>query len=133
MKEALRRMLKPGKALIVAPIVMVCIVVLYFQLDWVKEHYRIPSHGVERIRCEHCRGTGLVRDLQAESGFSICPVCQGLGMHYIRRMDDHDVLCPACGGMGRVQDLQTDEYRECARCHGRGLIRTEVAVTNAAR
>ena len=124
-----------GKALLVAPIVMICIIVLFYQFDWLKKNYfnRVPARGVERLQCDHCRGTGMVRDLQAESGFSMCPVCQGVGYHAVRRIDDHEVLCPACSGMGRVQDLKTGEYRECARCGGRGLIRTDAAVTNRTR
>ncbi len=130
---ARRRYAFHNRAFVVVPLVLLGITVLYLQFDWFQKNYkgRAPSGGVEQIHCEHCHGTGQVRDPQAESGFVMCPICQGLGYHNVRKLDRHDALCPACGGMGRVQDLQTGAFRICTRCDGRGLIRTVPAETNA--
>lgn len=80
---------------------------------------------VERILCDHCGGTGLVRDPDHAELTDICPVCYGVGGHYVRKLDKLDVMCPACAGMGRVIDYQSGTPRLCLRCGGRGLIRVE--------
>ena len=128
MKARHRLTFKKQRALVVAPIVLLCILVLYFQLDWLKKNYfsRLPVRVVVKMRCDHCHRTGLVKDSDAEDGFSMCPVCQGVGYHCVRRLDERDALCPACAGMGRIQDPVTGEFRTCRRCDGRGLIRMKV-------
>lgn len=97
---------------------------------WMERHQRdfqasFLTVPVERIVCDHCGGTGLLRDPAHPEITLACPVCYGVGGHYVRKLDKLDVLCPACAGMGRVIDLQTGTPRLCLRCGGRGLIRVE--------
>jgi hypothetical protein len=80
---------------------------------------------VERILCDECGGTGMVRDPERPERAVLCPICQGVGGNYVRKLDKLDVLCPACSGMGRVFDFHTGTPRLCLRCVGRGVIRVE--------
>ena len=127
MKVRHRITYKKHKALLIAPVVLLCVLVLYFQLDWLKKNYfsRLPVRVMVRMHCDHCHRTGEMRDREAESGFSMCPVCQGVGYNCVRRLSDREALCPACAGMGRIEDMQTGLYRTCLRCDGRGLIQME--------
>ncbi len=78
---------------------------------------------VDRVLCDYCGGTGVVRQKDHPEQVDICPICFGVGGHHIRKFDKQDVLCPACTGMGRFVDPQTEQVRQCQRCGGRGVIR----------
>lgn len=111
--------------------VFVGVVALVLQNRWVAKNQdkflgslTVFMH-VERIKCEHCDGTGLVKIKDDPPQMDICPVCFGTGGHNIRKYGDHESLCPACGGMGRIYDEEAGAARTCKRCDGRGVIRIE--------
>ena len=110
--------------------IFIAVVALILQARWVAKNQdkfmgslMIFMH-LERIKCEHCDGAGLLQIKDDPPQMDICPVCFGVGGHTIRKYGDHDDLCPACVGMGRIYDEDTGTAHICKRCDGRGLIRT---------
>ncbi len=105
-------------------VVAICGLTLIGQMFWVaRNQFRFSPFAIERIRCDACKGIGLVSmtDEQGIKRLRMCDACHGLGNRQIRRVDEHDLLCPACTGFGRVEDEQG--WRWCRRCDGRGLMR----------
>jgi hypothetical protein len=117
---------KPWRTAYGAAVLAACGAVLIGQMFWVsKNQHRFLPFAIERIKCDECKGNGLMSTVDSE-GFKrlrLCDACFGLGVHQIRRVDSHDVLCPACVGFGRVEDEEGAGWRWCRRCQGRGLIR----------
>ena len=115
----------------VAIFIFIGIVALVLQSRWVAKNqdkfmgsFTVFIH-TERIKCEHCDGTGLLQINDDPPQMDICPVCFGVGGHTIRKHGERDNLCPACTGMGRILDEETGTAHTCRRCDGRGLIRIE--------
>jgi hypothetical protein len=104
------------------PVAMFAVVLLIGQMFWVmrNEHLFLPF-SIDRIRCEFCGGTGVVKQHREGGTLLLCPLCFGVGSHHIRRIDDKDSLCAACEGMGRLSE--DGMWRTCRRCDGRGLVR----------
>ncbi len=106
------------------PVLLVAAGVLIAQMFWLKKNdFLFRPFQLERITCDNCGGTGVVRDGRDDEILRLCPTCFGVGSHNIRRIDAEDRLCPACVGMGRVKDEGAEEWRTCRRCDGRGLTR----------
>lgn len=110
--------------------------VALLQWRWIARHrtslFKLSAAWyVERLPCELCGVTGMIRADEMPMVLQICPVCLGRGAAYIRRTDKLDVICPACGGMGRILD-GPGEAHYCERCGGRGLIRVQEIEENAA-
>lgn len=119
----------PRRSMYILAVVAVCGVTLIGQVFWTAQNkHKFAPFAVERIRCDHCRGLGVLSQSDEKGGrqLQMCPACFGLGSRQIRRMDEDDVLCPACGGFGRIED-DNGEWRWCRRCDGRGLVRREGA------
>jgi hypothetical protein len=113
---------QPRASQYLMPITVLAVLVLVGQMMWLNKHdYMFKPFSIERIRCDNCGGTGVVRDEKDDSFVILCPVCFGVGGHYVRRVDGEDRLCPACSGLGRLD--AGDGPRTCKRCDGRGLMR----------
>ncbi len=115
----------PRRTLYILGIVALCGVALIGQTYWVsKNRVRFAPFAIERIRCDECKGMGLLsqRDAEGVNRLVLCEACFGLGSRQIRRVDDFDLLCPACVGFGRVEEGE-GAWRWCRRCEGRGLVR----------
>jgi hypothetical protein len=91
MKKILKQRVQPAprrryafqnKAFIMVPLVLIGIVVLYLQFDWVKKNYkgRVQANGVETIRCGHCHGSGLVRADGESNAFVMCRFVRAWGI-----------------------------------------------------
>lgn len=105
------------------PVLLLSVGVIVAQMFWLQGNQHLfRPFSIERIKCEHCGGVGVVRDLADGSVLVLCPVCYGVGHHNIRRVDQEDRMCPACSGMGRIEE-EDRSWRLCRRCEGRGLIR----------
>lgn len=114
------------RSLYILGVVAICGLTLIGQMFWVaRNQFRFSPFAIERIRCDACKGTGLISsaDELGVNRLRMCEACFGLGGHQIRRVDEHDMLCPACTGFGRVED--EGGWRWCRRCNGRGLMRHE--------
>ncbi len=107
------------------PIVLVGAAALIGQMFWVQGNQHLfRPFSVDRLKCEHCGGVGVVRHQGDDTVLVLCPACYGVGTHWVRRVDEEDKLCPACVGSGRVEEDNGD-WRPCRRCEGRGLIRDQ--------
>lgn len=116
----------PRRQLYILGIVAACGLALIGQTYWVsKNKVRFAPFAIERVRCDECKGLGLVSRPSADDSkrLVMCEACFGLGSRQIRRIDDEDSLCPACVGFGRVDSGDDGTWRWCRRCGGRGLIR----------
>jgi DnaJ-class molecular chaperone len=82
----------------------------------------IIDEQTQRIYCERCESSGVVRNPVKVNEISVCPVCFGLGLHRVRYVSVKDVLCPTCSGMGRFEGATYDQAEVCERCGGRGLV-----------
>lgn len=123
-KRKMREQPDSRRSLYVLGVAALCGLALIAQFRWVsKNQFRFAPFSVERIRCDACRGLGMISEEDATGirRLFLCEACFGLGGHPIRRVDEFDQLCPACIGFGRVED--GDAWRWCKRCAGRGLIR----------
>jgi len=105
-------------------------VVVILQVVWMshsQDAFRplLLHFQVDRFPCDHCQGTGVVRDKERPDQVLLCPICFGVGGHQVRKMGKGEAMCPACAGMGRMIDPASGEARYCKRCNGRGLIRAE--------
>ncbi len=108
---------------VVVPVAMLVVAFLLAQAFWLNRNQHIfRPFAVQRIWCEHCGKTGLVKSEKEDSLLVGCPACFGVGYHAVRRFDEQDVICVVCGGIGRVED-KGGEWRYCRRCNGRGLMR----------
>jgi hypothetical protein len=119
----------PRRPLYILAIVAVCGVTLILQVVWTaKNKHKFAPFAVERVKCEACRGLGVISKLddQGVRRLHMCEACFGVGVRHIRRMDEYDALCPACAGFGRLED-EDGTWRWCGRCDGRGLVRREDA------
>jgi hypothetical protein len=115
---------QPRTSSYILPIALLAVLVLFGQMIWLNQHdYMFRPFSIEKLRCEVCGGTGVVRSEPDDTVLAICPVCFGVGGHHIRRIDKEDKLCSACTGMGRVQG--EDGARTCRRCDGRGMVRDQ--------
>lgn len=118
----------PRQQLALALLIPAMFVVAVMQWRWIAKNKSIlsPTRAVwyvERLPCDLCGQTGMLRDEIPPYALRRCPICMGRGGSYIRKLDGLDVICPACGGMGRLDDGL--EGRWCGRCGGRGLIRAD--------
>lgn len=106
-------------------VALVGALVLAGQMVWVsKNQHRFFAFAIERIKCDHCQGTGRVPIPGANNQLQMCPACNGIGNHAVRRFTDREFLCPACEGMGRVREekAEPERWRTCRRCDGRGIV-----------
>lgn len=133
MKSKPKGRILPNDPLLIQVVIFIFlgVIALLLQSRWVaknQDKFLGPLMAfvhVQRIQCEYCDGTGLIKIGDNPPELDICPVCFGVGGHYIRKHGDHESLCPACGGMGRIIDEETGLAHTCKRCDGRGLIRIE--------
>jgi len=132
-----RRMPRRGNPY-VGPILVVCVIILFFQARWMGQHQQdmfqrvapkmdaafwksLRSKVINIYECDHCRGNGLLSDPDQPDIREICPICFGVGYHATRRYSEDERMCVPCGGMGRLFD-ENGHARFCTRCEGRGVV-----------
>lgn len=120
-----------GRTQVIAAILLALLpVVVVMQVVWMSRNQDalrplLLQFQVDRFTCDHCQGTGVVRDKEHPEQIHLCPICFGVGGHQVRKWGPGEAMCPACAGMGRMIDPESGEARFCRRCNGRGLIRAE--------
>jgi len=78
------------------------------------ENKTIPKTEFFAVRCVLCGGTGNVDDEN-------CIVCRGHGVMLLAGNIDEYMDCAGCSGSGFIG---ADRHKICARCEGRGAVRS---------
>jgi DnaJ-class molecular chaperone len=126
-----------ARRIFILAVAVASVVALVLQVMWMQEqrpaftdsaiglHSRMIKLQTQRIICEHCGGSGLVRDPADPEKTAVCPLCFGLGMNRVRQLSDYDLMCTVCRGMGRRPGEAFNLSQPCEACGGRGLKRLE--------
>lgn len=103
---------------------------------WYVEQVRCSvCEGGGAIICGQCHGQGWLPPEHIEKPFAeVCKKCKGVGLvlHIecegkgCRKCKEGKVKCLQCEGHGAVVISPEPEYKDCSRCHHKGVLRCNV-------